>query len=236
MTTETSPPFIWYGPYHLTALGLTLSLLLIIGFVAKHYRTPVQQRRIALFLALAFIGFYGWITILEVRGGFWSLAEGLPFHLCDISAITLSYAAITRRFWAFEAGYYWGLGGGLAGLLMPELPYEDIYAAPFFFWHALLVATPCYLVLAYGLRPTFGGIFRTLGITALLALPIGLAVWLIPNANYMFLGHAPIAAEALGMPSWPYYIPYIGLLGLVLFSILYAPFWIMARLQRKHGQ
>ncbi|MBL7979693.1 MAG: TIGR02206 family membrane protein [Bacteroidetes Order II. Incertae sedis bacterium] len=233
MPTQPPPPFVWYGPYHLIALGLTFLFLLIMGLVARYYRTPTQQQNMARFLTMAFIGFYGWITTLEVQGGFWSLAEGLPFHLCDISAITLSYAALTRKFWAFEAGYYWGLGGGLAGLLLPELPYEDIYAAPFFFWHALLVATPLYLVLAYDMRPTFRGIFRTLGITAVLAIPIGVAVWLIPNANYMFLGHAPIAAEALGMPIWPYYIPYIGLLGLILFAVLYAPFWVLMRRQLK---
>lgn len=225
------PPFVWYGPYHLTALALSFLFIGALAYLGRSYQTPQQQRLIAQCLVAAFIGFYGWITFLEVQGGFWSLAEGLPFHLCDISAITLSYAALTRKFWAFEAGYFWGLGGGLAGLFMPELAYEDIYAAPFFLWHTLLVATPLYLVIGYGLRPTFGGIFRTLGITALLALPIGFADWLIPNANYMFLGHAPIAADALRMPDWPYYIPYMGVLGLILFTLLYAPFWIWSRLK-----
>jgi hypothetical integral membrane protein (TIGR02206 family) len=45
------------------------------------------------------------------------------------------------------------------------------------------------------------------------------------GSNYLFVAHKPETASLLDvLPSWPWYIPIIQLLGLAMILLLYAPF------------
>jgi hypothetical integral membrane protein (TIGR02206 family) len=217
-------PFVMFGWYHQIAAAWSVASIGAVWVYARFAKAEAAKKRGAWFLAACIVLLYIWITGQEIRTGVWGLKEGLPLHLCDISAWVLFYALLTKQEWAFEAGYYWGLASGIMALLLPEVYFIDIYYAPFFVWHALLIICPMYLMITEGKRPTHSGIYTTLGITALLALPIGLADWLIPHANYMFLSNPPLAAHVLPIPDAPFHIPVIALIGLAVFYLLYAPF------------
>lgn len=217
-------PFHLYGVYHIAALAFCAVLMYGLFYWMRRIETPTDVARIEKVFLWALILLNVETTIAEVWNGIWSLAEGLPFHLCDISAWTLIYAMFSRNERAFQAGYFWGMAGGLAGLALPEVYYIDVYYAPFFFWHFLLVAMPLYLVRIVGFRPTHRGLWETLGITAVISAPIGLAVWLIPNANYMFLKRPPQAFAGLAFMVWPWYLLFLFGLGAVIFYLLWLPF------------
>lgn len=217
-------PFIMFGWYH--QIATFISLLGIFGawYFAKNAKTESQKQFGTRFLIGCVILLYVWVTGQELRTGKWGLPEGLPLHLCDISAWTMVYALAKKSEFAFELGYYWGMASGIMALLFPEVYFIDIYYAPFFFWHTLLIAIPVFMMYAHGFRPTHRGIYRTLGVTALIALPVGIFVWLIPHANYMFLRNAPLAANILPIPKPPFHIIGIALIGLAVFYALYLPF------------
>ncbi len=201
---------------------------------ARQVKTETQRRLGAGVLAAGLILIYVYTAIQELRMGIWSLQEGLPLHLCDVSMFVIAYALVSRNALASELGYYWGVAGGINGLLTPELYFNhpDLYFIPFFAWHTLLVIGPLYLIGTTSFRPTHRGIYRALGWTAVLAVFVGFMDWLV-QANYMFLCRKPLFGNvAAMMPEWPWYIPLLGGVGLVYFYITYLPFAILQRQDR----
>ena len=119
------PLFVLFGPAHLTAIVLTLTVPLALALLARHEhlgRHADRLTRIGLtgFLTLGWIGWFG-LTLWrhDLR-----LDNGLPMNLCDWAEIALIVALLTRRQFAYELGYFWGLGGTLQGVLTPPLYYD----------------------------------------------------------------------------------------------------------------
>ncbi|MFO0693886.1 MAG: TIGR02206 family membrane protein [Polyangiales bacterium] len=220
-------PFRPFGVLHATIVLGTFAAAFALYALGRSPRSEGMRHRIAVALALLNGSMYLWTTALELSEGRWTPREGLPFHLCDLSAFVVAHALVTRNPRTFELGYYLGAIGGLAGLALPQVTRIDSYFVPFFTWHALLFVSPVYLVGAYGLRPRLRGIPETLLVTALLALPIG-AIDHALGANYMFLRAKPRGAEAFP-GAWPYYLPLMLAFGGVGLFLLWLPFAREAR-------
>jgi uncharacterized membrane protein YwaF len=60
---------------------------------------------------------------------------------------------------------------------------------------------------------------------------------LLLGSNYLFIAHKPETPTLIdALPEWPLYILFLELIGLIVCSILYAPFAIKDwRAQRAHG-
>jgi hypothetical integral membrane protein (TIGR02206 family) len=233
------PLFVLFGPAHLTAVALTLIAPLALALLARHEhlgRHADRLTRIGLtgFLALGWICWYGQtLGRHELR-----LGNGLPMNLCDWAEIALIIALLTRRQFAYELGYFWGLGGTLQGVLTPPLYYDfpDLQFIFFFIQHGGVVAALLYLTLGVRMRPTLGSLPRVIAASFCYLIAAALVDWVL-GVNYGFLRAKPLGQNLLTqMSPWPWYIPELVAAGIAFVLLYYLPFalvdWI--RPQRKN--
>ena len=87
-------------------------------------------------------------------------------------------------------------------------------------------------------RPQLDSIKRVIIVSLIfLALIYIINLLLGPPANFWYLGARPEAASIMDlMPEPPRHIPIVVTLGLVMFSIIYLPYWIHDRLKSKGAE
>jgi hypothetical integral membrane protein (TIGR02206 family) len=225
-----SPLFVLFGPPHLTAIALTLVVPLALALLARHEHLGPRADRaarigLAGFLVVGWICWYG-VTLWrhELR-----LDSSLPMNLCDWAEIALIAALLTRGQFAYELGYFWGLGGTLQGVLTPPLYYDfpDLQFIFFFIQHGGVVAALLYLTLGTRMRPrprslprVIAASFVYLGVAALVDWSAGL--------NYGFLRAKPLGQNLLTLMSpWPWYIPELVAAGIGFVLLYYLPFALL---------
>ena len=222
-----SPLFIMFGPPHLTAIALTLLVPLAPALLARHEhlgRHADRLTRIGLtcFLAAGWICWYGQ-TIWRHELG---LGNGLPMNLCDWAEIGLIVALLTRDQFAYELGYFWGLGGTLQGVLTPPLYYDfpDLQFIFFFIQHGGVVAALLYLTLGTRMRPTSRSLPRVIAASFVYLIIAALVDWAL-GLNYGFLRAKPLGQSLLTLMSpWPWYIPELVAAGMGFVLLYYLPF------------
>lgn len=234
-----SPQFVLFGPSHLAAIALTLAVPLMMALVARHeHQGPPADRATRTGLALLLLG--GWIFWYGISAwrGELTLERFLPMHLCDWAQIALMIALITRNQFAYELGYFWGLGGTLQGLITPTVYYgfPDAAFFAFFIQHGGVIAALLYLTLGTRLRPYL----RSLPRVALASLgylaAAGLVDWLL-GVNYGFLREKPAGQNLLTMlADWPWYIPQLVAIGFVFIGLYYLPFALADLLRKKRPE
>lgn len=209
--------FTLFSAVHIAAIAGSLVFVWLIwllgGLVGQR---PALRPWVNLGSIVLLAAIYIALTISKILTNQWSVEYNLPLHLCDLSAWTIVYALATRKPAAFEAGFYWGLVGGLMAILLPNLGQIDWYFIPFFIWHAFLIAGPLYMMRADNLWPTSRGLYRSL------ALVIAIGAVMMPlnsllHSNYMFLNESISSFEAMGLPDWPGYLPFLLVMALALF-------------------
>src|SRR5262249_23749100 len=116
------PSFVMFGPAHLAMMALAAIAPVLLAFAAR--KAPALDRPFRLVLAALLLG--GWICwlLLFWQRGWLTLANGLPLNLCDWAAVAMIVALIGKRPFAYELGYFWGLGGSLQGLITPDIAYD----------------------------------------------------------------------------------------------------------------
>tara|TARA_Y100001970_G_scaffold41789_1_gene51909 strand:- start:18858 stop:19331 length:474 start_codon:yes stop_codon:yes gene_type:complete len=142
----------------------------------------------------------------------------------------ISFFLITRKQILYEIAYFWGIGGGIMALLQPDTPktFPDLQYLAFFFGHGGLFVAIAIATLTLNQRPTHRSLYKVLGLS-LLILPVMYLINIIlgPTANYWYLGARPSAASVLDFfPDPPLHIPIVIILGIIMFFILYIPYWI----------
>lgn len=231
-----SHPFIPFGPSHLTAIALALLVPLALALLARHEHLGRHADRIAR-VALAALLALGWALWygLSLSRGELHLDNGLPMNLCDWAEIALVVALLTRHQFAYELGYFWGLGGTLQGVLTPTIYYDfpDPQFVFFFIQHGGVVAALLYLTLGTRLRPTFASLPRVIGASLGYLAVAALVDWLL-GVNYGFLRAKPAGQNLLTVMSpWPWYIPELVAAGMVFVLLYYAPFALVDAFRRK---
>jgi hypothetical integral membrane protein (TIGR02206 family) len=222
------PPFQLFGTAHLTMLLVGLAGLVLLvrylktGGVVQNRRRDVRVFTVVfLLIELALIG-------SKIAAGEWTMQYNLPLHLCDISAVTILFALFTRSRLAFQLGWFWGLTGGLMAVLLPNLQFVDWYFVPFFIWHLFLIAGPVYQLYSDGYRLDYRSIYTALGITVVLG-----AVMFVVNrqlgSNYMFVNEKISSFDAIGLPGFPAYLPYLLVLALVMFHLMWGVSLLLKR-------
>lgn len=222
-----SHPFVPFGPSHLTAIACALLLPLALALLARHEhlgRHADRMTRIGLagFLLLGWLCWYG----LGFARGTLTLDNGLPMNLCDWAEAALIAALLTRNPFAYELGYFWGLGGTLQGVLTPTIYWDfpDPQFLFFFIQHGGVVASLLYLTLGTRLRPHPHSLPRVIGASLFYLACAGLVDWLV-GVNYGFLRAKPAGQNLLTLMSpWPWYIPELVAMGIVFILVYYAPF------------
>jgi len=222
-----SPRFVLFGPPHLAAIALALAVPLALALLARHEhlgRHADRLTRLGLtgLLAVGWIGWYGqmaWRHELD-------LGNALPMNLCDWAEIALIVALLTRGQFAYELGYFWGLGGTLQGLLTPPLYYDfpDLQFIFFFVQHGGVVAALLYLTLGMRMRPTMRSLPRVVAASFAYLGTVALLDWVL-DVNYGFLRAKPLGQNLLtAMSPWPWYILELVAAGIGFVLLYYLPF------------
>jgi hypothetical integral membrane protein (TIGR02206 family) len=127
----------------------------------------------------------------------------------------------------FEFAYFLGIGGGLQYLATPDL---GPYGFPHFRFiqaftsHGLLLTAPIYMAVVEGFRPTWASLKRVV-IGANLYMVLVFIVNLAIGSNYLMLNAKPGTPSLLDLlPAWPYYVPFMELIGLATCLLLLVPF------------
>lgn len=230
-----SPRFVLFGVPHLTAIALTLTVPLALALLARHEHLGRRADRLARigltgFLAVGWIGWYG----LTVWRHELHLGNGLPMNLCDWAEIALIVALLTRGQFAYELGYFWGLGGTLQGVLTPPLYYDfpDLQFIFFFVQHGGVVAALLYLTLGMRMRPTWRSLPRVIAASFVYFCAAALVDWIL-GVNYGFLRDKPLGQNLLTLMSpWPWYIAELVAVGIGFVLLYYLPFALVDWIRR----
>jgi hypothetical integral membrane protein (TIGR02206 family) len=230
-----SPLFVLFGPSHQAAIALTLAVPLVLALAARHEHLGRHADRMTR-IALALLLIAGWVGFLLVNGarGELALDRSLPMHLCDWAQVALIIALFTRNQFAYELGYFWGLGGTLQGVLTPTIYYDfpDPQFLFFFIQHGGIIAGLLYLTLGSRMRPTLKSLPRVVLASLAYLAVAGLVDWLL-GVNYGFLREKPAGQNLLTLLSpWPWYIPQLALIGALSVVIYYLPFALADGIRR----
>jgi hypothetical integral membrane protein (TIGR02206 family) len=223
------PPFVFLGAPHLWTIGLTLAVPLTLSVLIRGNVGGRAARRFDWALAgILLANFVAYYAVRWPRGDL-SMANDLPFHICDLAIFVAAVALLTRRQWAYELLLFWALAGTLQGVLTPDLRVD--FPHPYFFVyvvnHSGVVISALYMTIGLGMRPQPGAPLRVFLISwgyfwAMLAIN-----WLL-GTNYGFLMEKPPMATVFDyLGPWPIYLISLHGLAIALFAAIYAPFWLM---------
>lgn len=177
--------------------------------------------------ALALLILAGFVTeqsVVAARGD-WSVDVYLPLQLSDVVTLVAILALWSGRPLFVELTYFWGLTAALQAVLTPDIghDYADLTFFTLFVTHSGVVIAAVLLVAGRGLAPRSGAVRRAFVATLLVAVVASVGN-VLTGGNYMFLRDKPDASLLDLIGPWPLYIAGAGVLALVLFAVLDAPF------------
>ena len=95
----------------------------------------------------------------------------------------------------------------------------------FFVHHFLIMINVLWMIFAFNMRPNLVGVFATIVMLNIFAIPIGVINLLIGDgANYMYLCQKPPVDNFLLIGDWPIYIFALEIIGALIFLMLLVPF------------
>jgi hypothetical integral membrane protein (TIGR02206 family) len=228
-------PFILFGTWHL----VSIFFFIVLNFAMLGFRKASEKTRRNVRITLAIIL---WVNeaawhIWNLYWGHWNVQTMLPLHVCSIMIWLAGFMLIFKNYRIYEFAYFLGIGAALQAFLTPD---AGIYGFPHFrvfqtqIAHGLLITSAIYMTTVEGLRPTWRSFLRV-AIGANIAMVLVFCINLLLGSNYMMVNGKPATASLLDMlPAWPYYIPFLELIGLAVFLLLYLPFIIKdARARRQ---
>ncbi len=228
-------PFEMFGRSHWASIGVTLALAVALPWLARRFLG--ERKRVLLGVGLGIVVASGYFIrmILEGVAGTLDLTQHLPLHMCWLSCLMLPFAMTATRPTLFEIVYYWGLAGGVQGIVTPinEVEFPHFHFLYYFSGHNLLVVTLIYALAVYGVRPTWNGVGKAFlaGVALML---VCIPVNLLLDSNYFFLCRKPDVETLLNyMGPWPWYIAVGALVAFAHFALAYVPIWMLERIESR---
>jgi hypothetical integral membrane protein (TIGR02206 family) len=206
-----------FSDAHLAALAVLVVGVALAVWAPRRYPgswTVPAARALAVLIIAGWAGEY----VADVVLGTWSLRYDLPLQLTDAISVTAIIALWTRRAWAVELTYFWGLTASLQATLTPDLSssFPSIYYFTYFIYHVGAIVGGCFLVLGCRRYPRPGAVWRVYAATFAVALLAALGD-VLSGGNYMFLREKPEYSSLLNvLGPWPWYIASTAALALAL--------------------
>jgi hypothetical integral membrane protein (TIGR02206 family) len=224
-----------FGLAHLVAILLTIVLAVALPIVGTRLRSERLLSATAWSLAVALLANDGFRCgyIITVRGWDTFVELYLPLHFCGLATYLTAFTLIARRQIPYEVAYYWGLSGAALAILTPAIDegFPSFEFITFFVGHSGIVVGVCFATFAQGLRPRFVGVWITVLLSVCVSIAIG-AINHLLGSNYMFVCAPPVSASPLFFLAWPWYMPFIALVAITLFHLLWLPWAIWQRIRR----
>lgn len=224
---STAGAFEQFGPAHLSVIGITLFLCVFLPVLVRKRKSQRLAKGICWILAgILVVSEAGRAVYFLTREG-WDVfvAEGLPLHACGMAIYITAIMLLTKQQLLYEIAYFWGMAGTVQALLTPvvEVGFPSWRFVLFFLGHCSIIVSVVFATFGLGLRPRWKGLWITYSLSWCVAGLIGLVN--IPlGTNYMYLREPPAGKSPFYFLPWPWYIPFLGVVALVLFVLLWLPF------------
>ncbi|TMU87608.1 TIGR02206 family membrane protein [Bacillus sp. BHET2] len=225
-------PFELFSVSHLAAIivsfGCMMGLYVFRSNIQGHTKSMLKWM-LVVFLVLSEFTFQMWY-ILNDR---WDLTINLPFQLCSLSLYLCAIMLITKSYRVFEISFFVSMSGAFIAIITPELffGFPHFRYFQFFLAHMVIVLSCLYMVWIEGYKLTFSSLVRAfLALNAMATIVYVVDVTF--GANYMFLIHKPYNTNPIDyLGDYPWYLLSLEGVSLILFSILYSPFFLLGKKQ-----
>ena len=214
-----------FGPAHLLILASVPCLAGILAMIQRRLSARSRSLRVSLavLLLLDSVVYYGYLVF---RGQL-TFPNHLPLELCDASLCLIIIALFALNKTVFDLAYYGALAGATMALLTPNLweAFPSFGTVQFFVAHGLIVAGALYLAWSGLARPRPGSVLRAIAAMNIFAALVGTFDFVF-KTNYMYLRAKPQNASLLDfLGAWPWYLVSAEGVAIVVFLMLYLPFW-----------
>lgn len=226
-------PFTLFNADHKILLIVVMTLAIAIPSLIRVYGSEKSIRYGAILIATLLLlnestkPFYRYWLFEE------PLETVLPLHLCHLSSILAAFTLLWKRYDYFEVLYFWAYGGATIALLTPDVAYTfpDPQFILHFITHGLIMIGVIYASVVYRFRPYPKSIWKAFKISLILtALIFPFNYILGGQSNYFYLRFRPQVGSIMDLlPEPPYHIPYVIILGLIIYLIAYIPYFIKDR-------
>jgi hypothetical integral membrane protein (TIGR02206 family) len=234
-----SQPFVIFGNAHLITLFIIIAIAIVFPLIVK--TRPMSQ----VILITKIMG-VSLISLEFIKPLIWHYSmnfpwiELVPIHMCNLSTLFIGIFLITKKRLFFEVAFFWGIGGGINALITPDIPnsFPDPQYILFFFGHGLLIIAIAYACISLANRPTFNSVKNGICFS-LITLPVIYSINKIlgPPANYWYLGSKPVGDSILNLfPAPPLHIPVLIMIGVILFFLIYSPYWAYDSFKKQDVQ
>ena len=222
--------FQFLGVPHVVALALTIVLPIALSVLVRKADSSVLTNAVCYLLAATLIvneiGI--WIYRAATVQSFSVFVQSyLPLHICGVALFVVVLALLSRNQILYEIGYFWGIVGTLNAVLTPQLgvgfPHYRFFQ--YFIVHGGIVGSVLFATWGLRMRPTLKGLLRSFLLANFYMVFIA-GVNLLLKSNYMFICDPPLTKSPFFFAPWPWYIPILDGVALVLFFVVYSPFLI----------
>ena len=222
--------FQFLGVPHIVALALTITLPIALSVLVRNAGSSVLTNAVCYLLAgiLIINEIGGWIYRAATVQSFSVFVQSyLPLHICGIALFVVAFALLRRNQTLYEIGYFWGIVGTLNAVLTPQLGvgFPHYRFLQYFVVHSGIVVSVLFATWGLRMRPTFKGLLRSF-LLANFYMVIIAGVNLLLKSNYMFICEPPYTKSPFFFAPWPWYIPILDGVALILFFLVYSPFLI----------
>ena len=195
-----------YGPTHLAALAVFavgVAAAVLLGRRHAALDGPTRLSRVwALLLPAVTVPFLVRDLIFD-----YDIRTTLPFHLCDLAWIAVSFALWTHRPYPVTLTCFWGLTLTTQGIVTPSLNRDFPDPRYFAFWalHLLIVWAAVYLVVGLRLAPRWRDYAAAVATTLVWA--VATYVFnVVADTNYGYLMRKPGTSILDLLGPWPWYV------------------------------
>jgi len=239
---ESSPPpasFQIFSSAHLSAIVLIMLAAGLFSLTGARLRSAKKVQWLSWFLVVMLLGneIVHYVYVVTEQGWNRLVDDYLPLHFCDLAVFATAYALVARKQTIFEIAYFWGLAGSVQAIITPDLQYGyPSYAfMRFFFGHGGIIVGVLFAAFCARRKPRFKGVILTGTLSLALAGMVG-CLNLLMGTNYMYLCAPPQhSASVFFFLPWPWYIPFLTMVGLVYFVLLWLPFGIRDVWKRRRS-
>ncbi len=237
LTKETIPEGVGFSTFGLTHLLWLLAFAVILTASIIVYKKLDANGKNKMRIILGALVFASEMikNIVAIAIGDFGVGH-LPFHLCGISVVLISFDTVKPTKIVRYFLYYLGIPGALLALLFPNwtvLPCLNFFHIHSFTIHMLLVIYPLILIAGGEFLPDIKAMAKCILLLICLAIPIYF-INLLCDTNFMFLME-PETGNPLGL-----FEKYLGshlwgfpvLLPIVMF-IMYLPLILAKKLKKK---
>lgn len=227
--------FVLFGPSHLIALGM-VGLACLALVLLKDRFTPRGQKIMRWgMLAIIYLSESSW-HVWMLATGQWTIQGMLPLWLCSVTSWTMPLLLVWRNKRYYEWAYFMGILGASMALLTPDLMnygFPHYRFIEFLLLHGMVIIAVVYMTVVEGFRPTWRSLPRVFVLFN--------ALWLFDawvnyriGSNYLYTaGKLPTPSLLDVLAPHPWYLLEMEGLGLIVCVLLYLPFALRDRRERK---